>query len=365
MQLKTALNLQKVFTKLDEYAANFGGNFVLGLSGGGDSMALLAICRVWQLDREKAGQKITIHACIIDHGIANNSAQIAEISKERAEKLGIQAEIIKLNEKIEVKLQENARKLRHLALGEFAKSKSAKLILLAHNKNDQIETVLFRMLRGTRLDGLAGMRELSLSPFVQDIILARPLMDFSRDELRGLLEINNLQYFDDPANSNDKFARVKIRTKISVLEKNDFNFAKLLSIGQAAQELRYGLDELCANFLERNLEFSENTIRLRRANDDNVPKIIVSRVLSIVLEAHCQRDYRIEAKKIDNLFQKINTETFKSATLAGVKISKTGNTLKFEYANPRKGHEKISISTKEIRYRINHILWHNGADINI
>ncbi len=357
-----SFDFRSVYEKLDEYAAKFGGNFVIALSGGGDSMALLSLCNEWQIQRQNTNQIIQLNACIIDHGIADNSHEIALLAKERSEKIGINAEIFSLGTKINTRLQENARNLRYEALAEFSVLKRAKIILLAHNKDDQIETIVFRMSRSTGLDGLVGMRELNSARFAKNIILARPLLGYSRQELRNYLMVRNIEYFDDPANINTRFSRVKIRQKLAQLSDAGFGFEKLLSISHEAKRLRFELDKSCAFLLATCLCNDPKNICLMGIFEKKVPDIIKSRLIGMIIDAHNKKSHKISPHKIENLWNKIKPNEQSAATLAGVKISRKKDLLCFAYAKPRKGQTAIQqMDIEEILDSINKLLWHNGA----
>lgn len=360
MQLK----LQQVFAKLEEYAARFGANFVIAFSGGGDSMALLEIAIEWQKERKKSGVDCKVKACIIDHGIAANSAEVAQTANLRAAKIGVEAKIIRLNERIENNIQETARRLRYEKLGQFAESEDAKIILLAHNQDDQIETILFRMLRATALDGLAGMRELQSAAFANNIILGRPLLDASRQELRDFLNERGLEFYDDPANQNLNFSRVKIRDRITGLRKAGFDFEKILKVGNVAAQLREKLDHLVSDYLKLNLLAANDKVTLQDFYSNRYPEIILKRAIGILIQSLGTNPYRSPDAKLESLYFKITANEFNAATLAGVKIKKEKSRLQLSIAKARRGQKNLSqIGFDEIGSRINSHLWHNRFDV--
>ena len=360
------LKLLEVFAKLDEYVAKFGANFVIALSGGGDSMALLAIVYEWQNERRKIGLNVKVKACVIDHGIAANSAKVAQTAKERAMKIGIDTHIIRLDSEIETKIQEKARQLRYAKLGQYAQNLGANLILLAHNKDDQIETILFRMARSTGLDGLAGMRELQSAAFANNVTLARPLLHVTRQELRDYLTKRKLEYFNDPANQNMNFSRVKVRQSVSKLKSQGYDFEKVVSIGHAAKNLREALDSRLGEYLKRNLSVSGNKILLKNYCECHLPTIILNRALASIIQSLSKTIYSPSSDKLDNLAVKIRAKDFNGATLSGIKISKIKADLEFIIAKQRHGQKPIAeFRPKEFQDRINGSLWHTGFEMRI
>ena len=115
------------------------------------------------------------------------------------------------------------REHRYNQLTALADNIDADAILTAHHADDQVETILFRMLRGTGADGLAGIHKKMLYHNHQQkkAIVARPLLDIARDKIATYAKENNLVYFDDPSNENNKFHRNLIRNEIiPVLEEH-------------------------------------------------------------------------------------------------------------------------------------------------
>lgn len=318
----------RCFTLFDNWAKRFGANFTIALSGGGDSLALTALLQKWRLINEP---NAILKACIIDHGIAVNSNEIARDALNRANSIGVCSEIIRLDEKIETRIQERARVLRFEKIHDFAARHKSRIILLGHNCDDQIETIVFRMCRKTGIDGLSGMAQLQniYSKSFGSFVLGRPLLDFSRFELRQYNETNGIQYFDDPANISHKFARVRIR---NFFEQNaDIDKESILRIGLQASRLRYEFNSIIRGFLLKNLEFQEPLLELR--NLDCLPQELQFRVLETIIQAFNYQDYRTSREKIENL---IASQFLKPRTLAGVLISKKANRIVFKIAPSRK-----------------------------
>lgn len=318
----------KCFGLFDEWANRFGANFTIALSGGGDSLALTLLAEKW---RELKMKNARIFACVIDHGIADNSKYVAEIALERARNIGVAGSIFKLHEKIETRIQENARKLRYNALFECAKENQSKVILLGHNKDDQIETLLFRMCRKTGIDGLGGMNVLqnNYSHDFGSFYLARPLLDFSRGELREYLNFHRIKYFDDPANVSQKFARVKIREFIAKSPSLETN--TLLKIAKEAQHLRSIFATIIRDYLSLNLATSAKGMVLR--NFGSLSQELRHRVLETIIHSFNYPNYRPKREKIEKLLE---SGLQNARTLGGVKIQIKNNALIFTIAPPRK-----------------------------
>ena len=180
--------------------------FVLGLSGGIDSMALLHLLKNFIEGNKKL--KIEIFPVIVDHSLRSNSAKEANDVLNSAFNLGFETIIKKINTiKPSGNIQNWARKERRRILCDVSFDLSASL-LLAHHLDDQVETIFMRSIRGSGIDGLLGMQE---KINWNGILIIRPLICFSKDQLSRYVKDNNIIFFQDNSNFNQKFERVKTR----------------------------------------------------------------------------------------------------------------------------------------------------------
>ena len=168
----------------DEAGALFFGlensrGLILAVSGGADSTALLVLAARWA-KRLKHPPKLV--AVTIDHGLRAEAAREAAAVRRLARRFGVAHRTLRWQgRKPGTGLQEAARNARYRLLAQAAASAGYVHILTAHTMDDQAETVLFRLARGSGLDGLTAMRK--LSPFPQsgfeNLVLVRPLLDVS------------------------------------------------------------------------------------------------------------------------------------------------------------------------------------------
>ena len=180
--------------------------FVLGLSGGMDSMALLYLLKNFKENMKNF--KIEIFPIIIDHNLRLESNKEAQEVNKIAKNLGFKTNIKKILSKTPSgNIQNWARKSRRELLCETANKLSANLIL-AHHFDDQAETLFMRLIKKSGLEGLQGMQSISVW---NGIFLIRPLLIFKKKELRSYVVSKNIIFFEDASNKMLKFERVKTR----------------------------------------------------------------------------------------------------------------------------------------------------------
>ena len=180
--------------------------FVLGLSGGMDSMALLYLLKNFS-DNNKSFDT-EIYPVIIDHNLRQESSKEAHEVENLAKKLGFKTSIKKIcGKKPTGNIQNWARKKRRDLLCEATYKLSANL-LLAHHFDDQAETLFMRFTKNSGLDGLQGMQSIK---FWNGILIIRPLLVFKKKQLKTFVDQNNINFFEDTSNRILKFERVKTR----------------------------------------------------------------------------------------------------------------------------------------------------------
>lgn len=177
---------------------------VVAVSGGPDSVALLALLAEW------AGPgRPRLLAVTVDHGLRPEATQEAHDVGTLCAGLGVEHRIRRwLGDKPQTGLQEKARTARYALLAEEAKASGATAIVTAHTADDQAETLLMRMTAGSGVTGLAGMAPRST---VNGVVLARPLLGIGKARLVATCEVRGLSFVRDPSNDDPRFARIRWR----------------------------------------------------------------------------------------------------------------------------------------------------------
>lgn len=214
----------------------------VGLSGGGDSMALALLLRHWVAERGGS-----LLALTVDHGLRAESADEAAAVGKAMERLGVPHRILRWEgEKPSAGLQAAARAARHRLLAEACGEAGILHLALAHHRDDQAETVLLRLARGSGIDGLAGMAAVRADGAVRVI---RPLLGFSHERLLATCRAEGVDWIEDPSNRNPRFARARLRAAVDLLGGEGLDSTRLGEVARRAGRARAALEQATAGLL--------------------------------------------------------------------------------------------------------------------
>ncbi len=223
---------------------------LLAVSGGPDSVALMLLAAAWAQQCEAAAP---LSVATVDHGLRPQSRQEAETVADWAKALGLPHRILTWEgEKPRTRLQERAREARYGLLFRHAREIGADHVLTAHHADDQAETILFRLLRGSGISGLAGM---PVAARRGGLVHLRPLLDCPKAALVALCEARGQPFFRDPSNENPAFARTRLRELAPILAAEGLDRDALLRLGRRAARADVAL-QACTEKLRAALHAS-------------------------------------------------------------------------------------------------------------
>jgi tRNA(Ile)-lysidine synthase len=177
----------------------------IAVSGGPDSLALLILTA--------AARPGEIEAATVDHGLRAGSREEAEMVADICERLGVPHAILAIEWDLPPTsaIQEQARAVRYGALAQWAREQQLQALVTAHHLDDQAETLVMRLNRGSGVRGLAGMRRRSAVPGDKDLPLLRPLLGWRRSELERICADGRVSPATDPGNADERHERVRVR----------------------------------------------------------------------------------------------------------------------------------------------------------
>lgn len=288
-------------TIVDHDLIQKGDKIVLGLSGGPDSVCLLHI-----LKSLKDELNIEIYAAHLNHQIRGLEAQKDAMY---VSKLCDELDIIYFVKSIDVptyckdhglSIEEGARILRYEMFFQIKEKTGANKIAIAHNLNDQAETVLMRIMRGTGLQGLKGIS------YKREDGIIRPLIDIHRDEIERYCEVNNLNPRIDESNLESVYTRNKIRLELIPYMKENFNpniTDALVRMSHTIKEDNDYIDIQCSKAFEEVCERENENINIYVESFHMYHKSIKSRIIRKSINYILGDLKGIEQKHIDDVLE--------------------------------------------------------------
>ncbi len=213
---------------------------VLAVSGGPDSMAMM-YC-IARLRKERLLPPVTVGT--VDHGLRAGSAGDAAMVEAQAGALGLPFRLLVWRgPKPDRAVQEKAREARYGLLHDLCAATGADHLLTAHTQDDQAETVLFRLLRGSGLTGLGGMHPATGWP---GVTLARPLLAIPKARLLATCQAFAIPFVTDPANGDPRYARARLRRILPMLAAEGFGAPELARLAARLARADAALDRAAA-----------------------------------------------------------------------------------------------------------------------
>ena len=250
-----------------------GSHFLLAVSGGADSMAL-----AWAAEFVLPRLGYSCGALIIDHGLQEDSAEIAETAKTRLEELGLSARVIRVTVGQEGGVEHAARTARYDALTDAGQDSGAHAVLLGHTMDDQAETVLLGLARGSGPSSISGMAENSS-------LWWRPFLGLRRQQTRQVCVDAGIDWWDDPHNTDQRFLRPRVRHRVLEVMESELGPGVVEALARTADLVRADdelLDTLAAERLEPYRTHLEES-HLPISALEGEPEPIATRMLRLAL----------------------------------------------------------------------------------
>jgi tRNA(Ile)-lysidine synthase len=306
-----------------------GSTVSVACSGGADSLAL-ASAALFEGNRAD----INVIACIVNHNLQEGSMEVALRTKRVLTEIGF--DVVEI---MDVHIQQNslgmeaaARNARYGALTEFATKHNVALTMLGHTLDDQAETVLLGLARGSGAKSIAGMP--TLSP---DDKYLRPLLGITRKETVAYCEDVGLDYWSDPQNLDTKFSRVKVRLNVLPVLEEEIGPGIASALSRTAEILQDDLEYLEAQADDAFKEITtttNNSVVIDTEGLEKLPKALATRVIHKSLSLLGTEPAKVQIDAVMELVT--NWHGQKPLTLPSVRVE-------------RKGKEIILKSTKTMK----------------
>lgn len=328
----------------------------LAVSGGADSMSLLHLMAVWRAEG-RAQPDLTV--LTVDHGLRAESRDEAAMVARMAASLGLPHAILTWtrDEKRGGALQERAREARYDLMAAYCHAHDIPALVTAHHLDDQAETFLMRLKRGSGLDGLAAIPEESMW---SGIAVLRPLLDLPKTRLAATLAAAGLGWVEDPSNRDERFERVAVRANHEALAKLGLTPEALARSARRLRRARAALDDAAREFLAAHGAMNEaGYCAIERAALIAAPEEIALRVLARAVNAVSGREAPLRLAKLESLLEGLSEYPKAAHTLGGCRLQPMGERLAVFRETRRTGLPSLHLAPGE------RALWDNRFAVEL
>ena len=322
----------------------------LAVSGGRDSMALMYLVYRW---KAHLALNIEIEVLTVNHNLRKAAEDECGFVQKIAKNYGFKHKVlIWEHEHVETSIQEKARKARYQLMLDYVREENIDTILTAHTSDDNIETFIMRLAKGSGLDGLKSINEIRHEDGIQ---IERPILSLSRSITTEILRSMGNEWVDDPTNDDESFERVKIRNNISSLSSFNISSGNLTKtiqrLARAHESISFFTDLLSQELVELNeLGYADvNFDKLR-----NYPKEIILRVFAKALTDI--NGGTVSLSSLEAVFAEL-IKTERSKTLNGCQIIPQKN--KYVIVRENRGISPVEIKINE------RISWDGRFDVHL
>jgi tRNA(Ile)-lysidine synthase len=245
----------------------------------------------------------------VDHDLLPNSQKEAERVRKLAGAAGLKAHVLTWKgAKPSSDIEAEARNARYALMGAWCDEHRVPFLYVAHTEEDQAETFLLRLARGSGLDGLSAMQAISPIPVAEyaGIRLVRPLLEFAKSGLRDFLRFRKVEWSEDPMNGDPRFARSRLRAAWPQLEGLGLSPSRIADAARHLARARAALENMTESYLQRGTRPGEDgAIALDPLRLKMLPREVGLRALAAVLSRVSGEEYRPRFDSLERLFDSI------------------------------------------------------------
>lgn len=309
----------------------------IAVSGGADSMALAELLRGYLLHPP--------HILTVDHMLRAESASEASMVEKFAQSHGLPCQIFKwLGPKPEHGIQESARVARYQMMAEYCAAQRIHYLCLAHHADDQRETFLFRLAKGSGLTGLRAMRP--IQPYNDRLTLIRPLLNIPHAQLVETCRSRGIEWVEDPSNASPKYMRGRMRAAQDLLDREGLTSHRITVLTQRIERAENLIDQVCHKKFMELCHWRNDECELSFTGFlGQLPEVQIRLLQKIINEvrgrAHLPGKH-IRLEDVERLQHRIcssslperpysqSSPPFRGATLGGVKLMRRKDCLIFK-----------------------------------
>lgn len=289
----------------------------VAVSGGADSLCLAILLRDWA---HRLGGSLL--ALVVDHGLRPEAAREAAWVRRQLRAFDVPTKIMRWRGGQAVgSLPAAAREARHRLLRDCCSRHGILHLAFAHHQEDQAETFLLRLARGSGLAGLSAMGPVRPTAGVN---LLRPLLGVPKGRLQATLAARGLTWLEDPTNLDAKFARVRLRGLAPAMAAEGLTAARLAETASGLGRAQAAVDAWVAEHLARHgFLHPGGVLHLAPETFDGLAEEVGLRLLARAVTAIGGRTYGPRLARLEGLYARLRRAGFRAATLSGCRVAAT------------------------------------------
>lgn len=320
----SGVTVEEFSARVDPLLADRSAPIGVAVSGGADSVALLHLADWWA---RRFGRELRVYT--VNHGLRSEAAAETMLVRGMCEAAGRAHRTLEWRGiKPQAGLQAAARDARYRLLTAACRDDGVGDLLLAHHLDDQAETLLHRIDRGTGPDGLAGMA--AVRP-LDGVRLVRPLLDLPKARLLATCRAAGLAWAEDPSNRDPRFARTELRTLATLLADDGITPSRLGRLAAAMAINRTSLDGFAADWMAEHAAISPaGVVALNRAALAAAHPVLRHRLVDRALRAIGGVEYPLRRDGVIRLlaWMAMDGDGARARTLAGCRIETDGTVVR-------------------------------------
>lgn len=278
---------------------NSFSNVTLAVSGGADSICLLVLFSEWKARTSWQGQADVV---VVDHGLRLESAAEAEFVAQSAKRCGLACKVVSwADDKPAGNIQEEARRARYRLISNHVRSSGAEALLLGHHLDDQVETFLDRLTRGSGVYGLSAMA-VDEPNGPEGLRLLRPFLGIPKNRLEASLKERRVQWCEDPSNADAKYKRSRLRRMARLLAEEGLSADRIAQTTRQIRQAREALEVTVHQIFDRHVvDHPAGPLKIARETYRAMPVDLRMRLLTILIARATGHWTRLRLSKLEAL----------------------------------------------------------------
>jgi len=300
----------------------YGSGIAAAVSGGADSLALTLLLGQWCKSND-----VALTALTVDHGLRPEAKDEALQIGRWLKKYDIRHVVLNWQgAKPSRNIQDRARIARYQLMGKWCQNNDVDNLFLGHHEGDQAETFLIRLFRGSGVDGLSAMREISDFPVPLarrgNVHLCRPLLTVTKKRLEATLRQMNQPWIEDPSNQNENYTRIKVRKLLRDSEIEGLNAQRMAQTAARMGRVQSLLQAMTAGLTQEAVTvYPEGYMQVNMAKLMSAHEEIALRCLSSLVKKMSGSRYIPRFSRVEALYNNLKQVDFPGQTLGGCLVS--------------------------------------------